>query len=463
MHHSKIIIDALASDLKNKLTGLSFSYAYSVSKEEMVMVFSNQDQILVLRIITRWRNLLIFTSTLPQNKESNARVLFESLNDSVVLDVFTCKDDRSFVFVFDDKKLFFKCYGSLTNLILYHQNKLVEMFREDIKNDETIDIKNFQLVPISLTKPVTYFILKDIDKGYVLVNGIENKDLVVFSSTSILETYNELSRLLDSYHRFVSTKNGLITSYEAKLKKRNQLVEKVLGAIKSIELDRAPEEIGHLIMANLHLIPQREKKVVLQDFYTNEEITIQLKSNLSAQENATYYYKKQKSRIKEIEELVSRSKQANSEIETLKVDIDKIRNAQSLKDLKPFIKVQVAEKENKIPFYVFDKNGFEIWVGKNAHNNDLLTTKYAHKNDIWLHAKGVSGSHVIIRNNNNKLVPSEVIERAAQLASYYSKAKGSGWVPVAYVQKKFVRKPKGAEPGQVVVEKENTLIVQPIL
>ena len=463
MHQSKTIIDALASEIKSKIVGLEFSFAYSISKEEMVMVFSNNHNTFVLRIITRWRNLLLFTSDLLPTKESNARILFESLNKLVVSDVFICEGDRSFLVAFGQKKLLFKCYGPLTNVLFFNEDNLVEMFREDIKNDEAISINNFHLQPIIEAKQTDYCIVKNDEKGYRLTTQLDNNLHPIITSTSIIETYNEFSRLLDSYHRFVSAKDGLISSIEAKLKKRNQLLEKVANAIKSIELARSPDEIGHLIMANLHLIKPRDKRIELLDFYTNKPIAIKLKATLNAQENATYYYKKQKNRTKEIEELLLRSNQAKAEIEALKIDWEKITNANSLKDLKPYLKEKVAEVENKIPFYIFDKNGFDIWVGKNATNNDLLTTKYAHKNDIWLHAKGVSGSHVIIRNNNNKLVPSDVIERAAQLAAYYSKAKGSGWVPVAYASKKFVRKPRGAEPGQVVIEKESTLIVQPIL
>jgi predicted ribosome quality control (RQC) complex YloA/Tae2 family protein len=100
-------------------------------------------------------------------------------------------------------------------------------------------------------------------------------------------------------------------------------------------------------------------------------------------------------------------------------------------------------------------------VGKSASNNDELTLKVAQKNDLWLHAKGVSGSHVVIKNQNNKPFPNEVIHYAAQLAAYYSKSKGSAMVPVIFTPKKFVRKPKGANPGQVFVEKEELILVEP--
>jgi predicted ribosome quality control (RQC) complex YloA/Tae2 family protein len=101
-------------------------------------------------------------------------------------------------------------------------------------------------------------------------------------------------------------------------------------------------------------------------------------------------------------------------------------------------------------------------VGKNAANNDLLTIRYAHKNDLWLHAKDVSGSHVVIKQQSQTF-PIAVITYAAQLAAYYSKLKGSTLVPVSYTLKKYVRKPKGMEPGQVIVDREEVILVEPKL
>jgi predicted ribosome quality control (RQC) complex YloA/Tae2 family protein len=100
-------------------------------------------------------------------------------------------------------------------------------------------------------------------------------------------------------------------------------------------------------------------------------------------------------------------------------------------------------------------------VGKNARNNDLLTQKHTHKEDLWLHAKDVSGSHVVLKHRSGKPFPEDVIEIAAELAAYYSRRKRDSLCPVSYTPKKYVRKPKGAEPGAVVLEREKVLLVQP--
>lgn len=84
---------------------------------------------------------------------------------------------------------------------------------------------------------------------------------------------------------------------------------------------------------------------------------------------------------------------------------------------------------NEIPFKQFEVDGWVIWVGKSAKNNDLLTLKYAKKFDLWLHARDVAGSHVIIRNPNQKVVPKFVVEKAAGLAAYFSKDNRTLYVP----------------------------------
>jgi predicted ribosome quality control (RQC) complex YloA/Tae2 family protein len=101
-----------------------------------------------------------------------------------------------------------------------------------------------------------------------------------------------------------------------------------------------------------------------------------------------------------------------------------------------------------------------LYVGKNAKNNDELTMKFAKPNDIWLHARGVGGSHCVIRVDGSE--PSKsIIKEAAAIAAFYSKAKTSNLAPVAYTYKKYVTKPKGANPGAVVVRREEVVLVEP--
>ena len=105
-----------------------------------------------------------------------------------------------------------------------------------------------------------------------------------------------------------------------------------------------------------------------------------------------------------------------------------------------------------------------MWVGKNSENNDLLTMKYSKPSDLWFHARGSSGSHVILRIGTGKGEPSrKALEETAAIAAFYSKMKTAKHVPVAVTERKYVRKPRGAPAGTVTIEREKLLFVNPQL
>jgi len=125
-------------------------------------------------------------------------------------------------------------------------------------------------------------------------------------------------------------------------------------------------------------------------------------------------------------------------------------------------KKKQGQVEN-LPFHEFEFKGYKILVGRNAEANDKLTLKYSYKDDLWLHAKDVAGSHVLIKYQSGKNFPKDVIEYAAGLAAYNSKRKNESLCPVAFTQKKYVRKRKGDPAGMVVIEREEVILVAPVV
>ncbi len=118
--------------------------------------------------------------------------------------------------------------------------------------------------------------------------------------------------------------------------------------------------------------------------------------------------------------------------------------------------------ELKFREYIVSGN-WHVYVGQNDRKNDLLTFRFAKKDDWWFHARGVAGSHVILRRTGRSDNPSRAaLEQAASLAAYFSRARTSGLVPVTYTQKKYVRKSRGAAAGEVVVEREEVVVVPPV-
>lgn len=106
------------------------------------------------------------------------------------------------------------------------------------------------------------------------------------------------------------------------------------------------------------------------------------------------------------------------------------------------------------------EGGWEVRVGRSARDNDELTARHSTGKDVWLHAAGVEGSHVVLRTAGRE-TPARAIEDAARLAAQFSRARHSETVPVLVTERRYVRKPRGAAPGSVVAERARTLFVSP--
>ena len=235
------------------------------------------------------------------------------------------------------------------------------------------------------------------------------------------------------------------------------------------------ERWGHLLMASQNRVPTNAKSVDLEDLFDeNRPVTIPLDPNLSGIENAERYYEKARQtrlsrehaeqRLIQTEEKANESKNLLEALRALKTRSEVIQFQKDQTDrLAPFLGQKNEDRIKRIPFRRYDLgNGYEVWVGKNAKQNDRLTFEYARKFDLWLHARGVSGSHTVLRRPNRTAQPDKsVLERAASIAAYHSKARGSQLVPVIVTEKKYVRKPRGAAVGTVLVEREQVLLVEP--
>jgi predicted ribosome quality control (RQC) complex YloA/Tae2 family protein len=124
-----------------------------------------------------------------------------------------------------------------------------------------------------------------------------------------------------------------------------------------------------------------------------------------------------------------------------------------------------SKAREEIPFRVFVVDGgFEVWAGKSSTNNDLLTLRYARPNDLWFHARGSGGSHVVLRVSSAGGQPGKKAkEQAAGIAAYYSKMRKANHVPVSMTHRKYVRKRKGSPPGTVHIEREKVIFATPAL
>ncbi len=206
--------------------------------------------------------------------------------------------------------------------------------------------------------------------------------------------------------------------------------------------------------------------------WDGNETNIPLNEQKNLLDNAAYYYKKARSALETIKHRKQMLPALKDKFLELKEINAKLEKAESVKDLELIKKninprsIRMEENNNDISskYRVFDLGeGYTLYVGKSAADNDELTMRFARPNDLWFHARGASGSHCVLRLEKGDRPPKYIIERAASVAAYYSKARNAKYTPVAYTFKKYVRKPKGANQGAVTMAREDVVMVTPKL
>lgn len=234
------------------------------------------------------------------------------------------------------------------------------------------------------------------------------------------------------------------------------------------------EHLANILMVNLHVIERGAAHVALHDWEKGETIAIELSATLTPVENAERYYRRARGARAQAERAERGVVKTRSDLERMQGLRQKIVDAESLDVLERIAhenpRLTMKEGEQKAPgsadrFRRFEvAGGLEVFAGKSAANNDELTVRFAKPNDYWFHARGASGSHVVLRWGDAKAKPpKEAIREAASIAAYYSGARNAKSVPVAYTMKKYVRKPRGAAPGAVIMEREQVVMAEPRL
>ncbi len=240
------------------------------------------------------------------------------------------------------------------------------------------------------------------------------------------------------------------------------------------------KRVGDLLLANLSTAERRGHTVTLTDYFTEEtpRIELEVDENVSLQEEASRRFALYTKAKRAALEVKQRLGDLNIELESLDArqnDLEEIialRDEAALEsftgDHKKEARGSSAPKpQKKVPAVpgvrrYLSSDGYEILVGRAAHDNDHLTFRVARPHDLWLHAADYPGSHVIVRNpTRDKEVPHRTVIEAAQLAAHFSQARRDAKVDVHYTSRKFLSKPKGAVPGLVRMSSFRTIIVEP--
>lgn len=278
------------------------------------------------------------------------------------------------------------------------------------------------------------------------------------SISALLEQYyaekNTLTRIRQ---KSVDLRRIVQTALERNVKKYDLQMQQ----IKDTEKRDKYRVYGELINTYGYNVPEGSKSMEALNYYTGETVTIPLDPEKTPAENAKRYFDKYGKLKRTYEALSTLTEEVKAEIEHLESISTALDIALQEEDL-----VQIREelaasgyihkrggKREKItskPFHYVSSDGFHMYVGKNNYQNDELTFKFATGGDWWFHAKGMPGSHVVVKCEGTDPLPDRTFEEAARLAAYYSKGRDQEKVEIDYIQKKHVKKPGGAKPGFVV-------------
>ena len=291
------------------------------------------------------------------------------------------------------------------------------------------------------------------------------------------EPFTSLSDLLDTYYkdkaerdRVKQQASELIRRVENELQKNRHKLKKQEKELLATDNAEEFRQKGELLTTFLHQVPNDQDQVILDNYYTNQPITIALDKALTPSQNAQRYFKryqKLKEAVKYLTELIEETKATILYLES----VETVLNQAGLEEIAEireeliqtgFIRRRQREKiqkRKKPEQYLASDGKTIIYVGRNNLQNEELTFKMARKEELWFHAKNIPGSHVVISGNLN---PSDEVKTdAAELAAYFSKGRLSNLVQVDMIEVKKLNKPTGGKPGFVTYTGQKTLRVTP--
>ncbi|TXE12344.1 NFACT RNA binding domain-containing protein [Algoriphagus aquimarinus] len=515
MHLNYHFLQYLCPELEKAFLGKKIIACFSQNKDELILETEDAEESRFIRAhFLPPQIYLSFPDNFSRAKR-NSIDLFKELIGYEIVGCTVLSFERAFYFSLSSgKTLLFKLHANRSNVLLYEKNTAtpVKLFRNGIVEDRDLDWnslnKKYDLSWDSFEKlegnasqflPTLGAIPRNWLKGrgypdenisakwelmqellemletplfsIVEKNGEPHLSLLpeenpIKSFSNPIQAVNELFYLALVRGNFEKDKNTMLKKYQEQLKRTKSYIEKSTQKLEELRNSPPPSQLADVIMANLHEFQGGKLEVELMDFYSGETVLVKLKPNQKPQDHAASLYRKSKNRKLEWGQLDKTIASKINQAAILESQIEELNEIDDFRALKGYKKShgedKVLQKDAVIlPFKTFEFEGFPIWVGKSAQANDDMLRGYTKKDDIWLHARMVPGSHVLIKTSGLKSIPASVLETAASLAAFYSKNKNESLAPVIHTEAKYVRKVKGSPAGSVMVEKEKVLMVTP--
>jgi predicted ribosome quality control (RQC) complex YloA/Tae2 family protein len=515
MHNNYFLLRQLAAELNTCLNGSIVSECFSQNKDELIIRFETTEKSFFIKAsLVPEFCCLSFPESFNRARK-NSVDLFGEIIGQRVSGVTSFRNERCFsIELSAGFLLLFKMHGNRSNVVLFHNQQPTALFRNHLRQDLSLQIEelnkeidwsresflknrqNLKQHYFTFGKVVWHYLetehintssadeqwkaIQDIRKRLeapsYYITELEGRLILSLLPIGTIQTTHTSAvlALRDFFVRysvqtgFLKEKQAAHSALSIRLKNTENYMVKAGQKLTEIESDNHYRLWADLIMANLHLVKPQLDTLELPDFYQDQKpVTVKLKKELSGQKNAELYYRKAKNHHIEVTKLKESIARKQREEETLRQYLEQVHHAADVMTLRQVVTQAGLTKvsrqtEAPLPYHEVEFKGFKIWVGKNAKSNDVLTLKHTYKEDLWLHAKDVAGSHVVVKHQAGKKFPNEVIERAAQLAAYHSKRKTDSLCPVAVTQKKYIRKRKGDAPGAVRVEREDVIMVEPV-
>lgn len=516
MHNNYYLFRQLSQRLEPIVAGSVISECFSQQKDELIVRTETADGSYYIRATVRPDfSCLSFPREFARARK-NSIDLFPKIAGRKIRSVLQYDNERSFELILSDGySLLFKMHGNRSNVLGLHDGLVIDMFRKNITSDATLKPEtlhriidwsyeafisrqdNLSAHYFTFGKPVWKFlesngfshqppevrwqsihqVLQLLRTPTYYLTFVDHKPVLSLVKIGTVEkvmtdpigALNEFYSWYTHHHAVSRLKTDLLRQLRNRLESSHSYVVKNEAKLQELDHSQNYKQLADLIMANLHAIPAGADRVVVDNFYDNNTpIEIRLKGEQSAQDNAGALYRKAKNQKIERERIGAAVRGRREEMEALKKQITAVETADdvnALRKIRGLVSSAMPDKTESAssPYHEFVFRGFRIWVGKNAQANDVLTLKFARKDDLWLHARDVAGSHVIIKQQPGKNFPAEVVEYAAGLAAYNSRRRTETLCPVIVTPRKFVRKRKGDPPGAVVVEREEVIMVTPVM
>ncbi|TFH44845.1 fibronectin/fibrinogen-binding protein [Streptococcus equinus] len=440
------------------------------------IAFSNKNEIgdnvkvtLVVEIMGKHSNIILIDKAESKIIESIKHIGFSQNSYRTILPGSTYiappKTDAKNPFTVSDEKLFEILQTE--DLAPRHLQKLFQGLGRDTAENLSAQLSDDKI------KQFRAFFARDVqpnmtDKSFAAV---------LFDNSNKEKTFDSLSELLDVFYqdkaerdRVNQQSSDLIHRVQTELDKNVKKLKKQEKELQATENAEEFRQKGELLTTYLSMVPNNQDQVELDNYYTNEKITIALDKSLTPNQNAQRYFKKYqklKEAVKHLTGLIEETKHTITYLESVETSLSHA-SISDIADIREelvetgFVKRRTKDKRHKRKKpeqYLASDDKTIIMVGRNNLQNDELTFKMAKKGELWFHAKDIPGSHVLIKDNLN---PSDEVKTdAAELAAYYSKARLSNLIQVDMIEAKKLNKPTGAKPGFVTYTGQKTLRVTP--